>query len=83
MKCATSMGAMNPAVVPRKFITPYRVATKFGARSCALTRFVMVEAPLTPRQATISDTHTNGSCPMYGSAIRMAPGMRWAGEVEV
>lgn len=78
MKKATVMGARKPAVVARKFIMPYKVAAKFGAKSCAFTKLVIVEAPLKPRQAIMHDTVTIGFCAIKGSAIRNAPGRKCA-----
>ena len=51
------MGVKNPVVVPKKFITPYNVPAKFGARSCEFCKFVSVEAPLKPSDVVITATH--------------------------
>lgn len=60
VKCATSVGVMNPVVVPTKLIIPYNVPAKFGAKSCEFCKLVTVEAPLNPKLSVMRVTHTYG-----------------------
>lgn len=58
VKCATNTGLMNPLVVPTKLMIPYKLPAKFGAKSCEFCKFVMVAAPLNPRDNVMTATQT-------------------------
>ena len=50
------IGEIKPLVVPTKFMMPYSVPAKFGARSCEFCKFVIVAAPLNPSDNVMTAT---------------------------
>lgn len=78
VKCATTIGDRNPVVVPAKLIMEKMVAAKFGAKSCAFCKLVMVAAPLKPNDKVMRMTQVVALSPTYPSANSSSPGIIWA-----